>query len=101
MQRVGGQRRRVVLVELDQCPAEVGGSRMFGGVGVGLEFVLARQAAEQRAEREGEYWNDEEEQDQGQRRASGRHAKAGVEPRRVDQLAEQPENCLLYTSRCV
>ena len=62
-----GQRRGIVLVELDQGLDQVAGRGVLGGVGVGLEFMAAREQAHQRGEREGEYRHDQEEQDQRQR----------------------------------
>ena len=41
VQRVGGQGRRVVLIEFDQRPAEIGGRRLCGSVGISLELVPA------------------------------------------------------------
>jgi hypothetical protein len=55
MQRVRRQRRRVVLVELDERAHQVGCACVRSGVCVGLEFVLARVQARQRLQEEPEH----------------------------------------------
>src|SRR6266571_5901362 len=68
VQRVRGERRRVVLVELDQGARKVAGVGNSRRVGVRLEFVEARIQTCERLQQKAEYRYDHEKQHERHRR---------------------------------
>ena len=99
MQRIGRQRRRVVLVQLDERQRECGRRRMARRERVGLELVAARILRRQRLEHEREHREREQEQlerDAGpvhrHRQQRLRNAEPRVEPGLAREEREQREH---------
>src|ERR1019366_1718238 len=70
IQRIGGQCRRVVLIQLNQRVDQVGRVGLLGGISICLKLMFARIGRQQRMQQKAEYRQDHEEQQQRERGGS-------------------------------